>query len=278
MRIDAHAHLWNRSRTPQPWIDPETMPVLDRDFALAQLRAMQFNAGVVSSVLVQTANSAQETEDFLELAGDPAIAGVVGWVDFSSPLMPQLEKYDGDLAAAKLVGVRHLIHQDPDPDWMTQRQVSAGMRVLASCGLTFDLVVRADQLGSAVELVRTNPGTSFVLDHLGKPPLASGDLVRWRADLASMAALPNVVAKLSGLSTEADWEQWTTAELGDAVAHALDVFGPERLMFGTDWPVALLAGTDATWPRVLAVLLEGLGQGQQDEIFGGTAQRVYGLR
>ena len=277
MSIDAHAHLWTRSRTPQPWIDPAQMPALAKDFALAELVAMQAAAGVSSSVLVQTANSEQETRDFLALAADPAVAGVVGWVDFSAPLAPQLEKYDGAIASGALVGVRHLVHQDPDPQWMSRPSVAAGLKELAAAGLTFDLVLRPDQLAAAAGLVRSNPDTRFVLDHLGKPPLASGDVAAWRADLAEMAAQPNVAAKLSGLTTEADWEAWTTAELGDAVDHALEVFGPERLMFGTDWPVALLAGTDATWPRVLAVLLEGLGTDAQQAIFGGNARRVYKL-
>lgn len=278
MRIDAHAHLWTRSRTPQPWIDPESMSALDKDFALAELKAMQTAAGVTASVLVQTANSAQETRDFLELAADPAVAGVVGWMDFSTPLAPQLEEYDGAITSGALVGVRHPVHQEPDEGWMSNPEVAAGLQVLAEHGLSFDLVLRPDQLAAAVELVRNNPDTSFVLDHLGKPPIVSGQLDAWRADLAEMATLPNVVAKLSGLTTEADWEVWTTAELGDVVGHAMAVFGAERLMFGTDWPVALLAGTDATWPRVLAVLLEGMDEAKQEAIFGGTARRIYGLR
>lgn len=276
MRIDAHAHVWRRTRTPQPWIDPVGMAVLDRDFMLAELVDMQAAAGVDGSVLVQTANSVQETADLLAMAKHPAVAGVVGWVDVSLPVAPQLADYGAAIDAGELVGIRQLAHQDPDPQWLARADVSGGLDELAAHGLVFDLVLRPEQIPLATTVVRAHPGTAFVLDHAGKPPIAGGDLKDWRRDVAVLARLPNVTAKLSGLTTEADWRLWTAEQVGAAVGHALDVFGPRRLMFGTDWPVALLAGAEQTWPELLTSLCGDLDADSRTAIFGGTARRIYG--
>lgn len=275
MRIDAHAHVWRRSRTPQPWIDPVEMAVLDADFMLAELVDMQAAAGVDASVLVQTANSAQETADLLGMAKHPAVAGVVGWVDVSLPVAPQLADYGAAIGAGDLVGIRHLVHQDPDPGWLARADVSAGLEELAAHGLVFDLVLRPEQIPLATTVVRAHPGTAFVLDHAGKPPIVNGNLSDWRRDLAALAQLPNVTAKLSGLTTEADWKLWTAEQVGVAVGHALDLFGPRRLMFGTDWPVALLAGAEQSWPELLTSLCQDLDAEDRTAIFGGTTQEIY---
>ncbi|MHA7270705.1 amidohydrolase family protein [Arthrobacter sp. HLT1-20] len=275
MRIDAHAHVWRRSRTPQPWIDPVEKAVLDRDFMLAELVDMQAAAGVDASVLVQSANSAQETRDLLAMAKHPAVAGVVGWVDLLLPVAQQLQEYGPAIAAGELFGIRHLIHQDPDSLWMTRPELTAGLRELARHGLVFDLVLRPEQIPMATGLVKDQPQTQFVVDHLGKPPIASGDLEAWRRDIAALGSLPNVTAKLSGLTTEADWKMWTAEQVGAAVDHALEVFGPHRLMFGSDWPVALLAGQERTWPELLSQLCGHLDGDSQAAIFGGTAQEIY---
>ena len=271
--IDAHAHLWERARTPQPWIDPVSMSVIDRDFGVAELGAMQTSNGISGSVIVQSSNSEQETLDLLALAASPTVLGVVGWVDLEGDVSAAIERLRSAPGGDALVGIRHLAHRDADPRWLSRPAVRMGLAALASAGLPFDVVVLPGQLGDVADTAAAHPETVFVLNHLGKPPIASGDLTEWMHDLTRIAALPNTVAKLSGLVVEASWLDWVPGDLRPVMDHALQAFGPDRLMFGTDWPVVELAGGVGRWLDVLGSLSEP----ERTAIFAETATRTYEL-
>jgi L-fuconolactonase len=276
--LDAHAHLWTRARTPQPWIDPVSMAAIDRDFGVPELAEVQAGAGIDGAIVVQSSNSADETGDLLALVDGAAVRGVVGWVDLEGDVRRQVGALQVDALAGTprgLVGIRHLAHQDPDPAWLGRPAVGRGLDTLAALGLPFDLVVLPGQLPLAAEVARAHPGTRFVLDHLGKPPLASGDLTAWRADLAAFAPLDNVVAKLSGLAIEGDWVGWGAADLREPVEHALTVFGPSRLMFGSDWPLVRLTRGLGAWLEALRELTGSLSADEKSDVFAGTARRSY---
>ncbi|GAB2729080.1 amidohydrolase family protein [Kitasatospora kifunensis] len=277
--VDAHHHLWDLSVRDQEWlIGPELAP-LRRDFSLVDLTPEAAAAGVGASVLVQTVTVAAETPEFLALAArSPLVAGVVGWTDLTSPdiadVLAGLRELPGGQA---LVGIRHQVQGEPDPNWLLRPEVLRGLAALADADLTYDLLVLPHQLPAAIAAAQLLPQLTFVLDHLGKPPIASGELAPWADLLRALAALPNTVAKLSGLVTEAHWANWTTASLRPYAQVALEAFGPERLMFGSDWPVCLLAASYGTVLSTTRTLTCGLSPDEQAELFGGTARRTYRL-
>ncbi len=277
--IDAHHHVWDLSVRDQDWITGPELAPLRRDFTLADLEPRARAAGVTATVLVQTITEAQETPEFLALAADSdLVAGVVGWTDLTAPgITQELARLRELPGGEHLVGIRHQVQGEPDPEWLLRADVRRGLTAVAEAGLAYDLVVKPEQLPACVRAAAVLPGLTFVLDHLGKPPIADGAPEPWAGHVRALAALPNTVAKLSGLVTEADWAQWTVRDLRPYAEVALDAFGPERLMFGSDWPVCRLA---ASYEEVLDSAREvtsGLGADERREIFEGTARRVYGL-
>lgn len=274
--IDAHHHVWTAD---YPWLAsrPEFTPIR-RDYGVADLRANLKDAGVDRTVLVEAAwGHPSETVEFLHLAGAvDEIAGVVGHVDLlDRGLANTLARYTSHPRARYLVGVRDQVQNRPDPDFLARPEVIAALTAVAAVVPTFDLVVRVDQLPAAAAAAAAVPGLTFVLDHLGKPRVRDGaeGLRRWWEAVAPLAKQPNVTAKLSGLVTEADWQRWTPDDLRPFVQAALELFGPDRLMFGSDWPVCELA---ATYTRVKDAVAEVLG-GVDPDVFGGTAARTYQL-
>ncbi|MET7946443.1 amidohydrolase family protein [Micromonospora sp. NPDC005324] len=277
--VDAHHHLWVRARHPQPWIDPVTMAAIDADFEPADLAPAARAAGVTATVVVQSVASDTETVDLLRVADeDTLVRGVVGWVDLTAADVP--ERLDGLRAARggeRLVGIRHLVQSESDPAYLDRPDVRRGIAAVGAAGLVFDLLVRQHQLPMAARLTRDLPEVNFVLDHLGKPALGSSEMAEWSRGLRSLAASPNTTAKLSGLVTEVPLPHWTSGDLRPAVEDALDAFGPDRLMFGSDWPVCLLASSYQLWVDTLAELLEGQDGADRVSVWGGTARHVYGL-
>ena len=271
--IDAHAHLWQREHTPQPWIDPVSMAVIDRDFWIDDLRERQVRAGIDGAVVVQSSNTTAETLSLLAASDGTSIRGVVGWLDLEADVPAQLARLREAPGGERLVGIRHLAHQDPDPLWLARETLD--FAALAAAGLPFDIVIRPDQFAAAVAAVAAHPETTFVLDHLGKPPIASGELERWHADTRSLASFPNVVAKLSGLSTEAHWSRWTPDDLRPVVDTALDAFGPDRLLLGSDWPLVDLSGGLDRWLDAVGTLLDGLSASERDAVRGGNTITTY---
>ncbi|MEU7848573.1 amidohydrolase family protein [Micromonospora parva] len=277
--VDAHHHLWVRARHPQPWIDPMTMAAIDADFEPADLAPLARVAGVTATVVVQSIASVAETVDLLGIAAeDTLIRGVVGWVDLTADdVAERLDRLRSARGGERLVGIRHLVQSETDPAYLDRPDVRRGIAAVGAAGLVFDLLVRQHQLPMAVRLTHDLPEVSFVLDHLGKPALGRPEMAQWSRDLRSLAASPNTTAKLSGLVTEVPGSQWTPGDLRPAVEDALDAFGPDRLMFGSDWPVCLLASSYQRWVDTVAELLDGQDGADQASVWGATARRAYGL-
>jgi len=268
--VDAHHHFWDPTRRRYPWMGDE-LAAIRRPFGPEDLRPLLEDTGVDRTILVQTISSVDETREFLDTAAaNDFIAGVVGWVDLTSPSVAATL---ASIVSDGLVGIRHQVHDEPDARWLLRDDVQRGIGAVGEAGLVYDLLVRARELPAALETVRRNRGVSFVIDHAGKPQIARGSWDSgWEERLAHFSDEPNVACKLSGLVTEADWKSWTPEELEPYVRRVVGWFGPERCMFGSDWPVCLLA---ASYPQVMDALRQITGF--DGEIFGGTARRVYRL-
>jgi predicted TIM-barrel fold metal-dependent hydrolase len=277
--VDAHHHVWDLSVRDQDWITGAELAPLRRDFTLVDLAPEARAAGVAATVLVQTITVADETPEFLALAADSdPVAGVVGWTDLIAPdIADTLAELRAGPGGEYLVGIRHQVQGEPDPRWLVRPEVLRGLSAVAEAGLVYDLVVKPHQLAAAAEAAERLPGLTFVLDHLGKPPIASGELAPWAQQIRRLAALPNTVCKLSGMVTEADWSSWTIEALTPYADTVLDAFGPGRLMFGSDWPVCRLAATYAEVIAVAHALTTGLDPAERHDVFTGTAVRTYDL-
>ncbi|MET8076312.1 amidohydrolase family protein [Streptomyces sp. NPDC005303] len=275
--VDAHHHVWDLSVRDQDWI-AEDSP-LRRNFTVRDLAPEARAAGVDRTVLVQTVTVPEETPEFLALAaGHELIAGVVGWTDLTRPdVADELARLRQLPGGTYLKGIRHQVQGEPDPEWLLRPDVRRGLAAVADAGLVYDLVVLPHQLPACVKAAESLPQLTVVLDHLGKPPIASGTLEPWTTDVRALAGLPNTVCKLSGMVTEADLATWTTDDLRPYADTVLDAFGPDRLMFGSDWPVCTLGATYGEMMSVSKQLTAGLGASERADVFGGTATRTYGL-
>jgi L-fuconolactonase len=273
VRIDAHVHFWRYAASEYPWIESR-MAALQRDFMPGDAWREMPRAGVDACVAVQVRQTLEETRWLLTLADEyPFIAGVVGWVDLrSGDLDAQLDS----VKHPKLVGVRHIVQAEPD-DFLQDEYFRRGIARLGHHGLAYDILLYARQLPAAIDFAAACPDGRFVLDHLGKPDIRANGFDAWRRDLDRIAALPNVAAKLSGLVTEADWNRWTIEDLHRYVNAALDRFGPDRLMMGSDWPVCTLAGQYDEVLDVVRTAISGRPAEEQDAILGGTAKRFWRL-
>jgi L-fucono-1,5-lactonase len=277
--VDAHHHLWDLGVRDQDWITGAALAPLRRDFLLGDYQPLARQNGVGASVVVQTVTVPGETPELLALAEtSDLIAGVVGWADLTAPgLADRIAELTARPGGDKLVGLRHQVQSEPDPCWLTRADVRRGLAAVAAAGLAYDLVVTAGQLPAAAQAAAAVPDLLFVLDHLGKPAIASGRTQPWERDLRRLAALPNTACKLSGLVTEADWTRWQVADLRPYAETALDAFGPDRVMFGSDWPVCTLAASYAEVLQAARALTEGLSDAEREAIFAGTATRLYRL-
>lgn len=277
-RVDAHHHVWDLTMRDQPWT--ADLPPLRRSFDIEALRPSLTAHGIDATIVVQTVCVAEETPELLQLAAkDPAVAGVVGWVDLTAPdVDDRLAELRAHPDGGALVGVRHQVQSEPDDRWLCREDVRRGLSALGDVGLVFDLLVTRTQLPAAIETVRALPQVRFVLDHAGKPDIAGGAIEPWHTDITALAALPNVAVKLSGLTTEADREAWTVADLAPYVDTLVEAFAPSRMIFGSDWPVCLLAGSYDVTIAAADQLTRHLNAADRAEIFGGTAIRWYGIR
>lgn len=275
--VDAHHHFWDPSRTDYPWLTDE-LASIRRAFGPEDLRPLLRERDVHRTVLVQTISSLDESREFLALAAaHDFIAGVVAWVDLTGDVAAQIDELRRAPGGDKLVAIRHQVHDEPDARWLLRDDVQRGLREVGRAGLAFDLLVRTRELPAAAETVRLHPGTRFVVDHLGKPPIRDGGDERWDEGMQALAAQPNVYCKLSGLVTEADWHRWTPADLAPYVGRAREWFGDDRLLFGSDWPVCLLA---ASYSDVVDGYVAALGDVSQDarkRILARNANDFYGL-
>jgi L-fuconolactonase len=275
--IDAHQHFWNLGRVSYPWLKPEH-GVLNRTFTPEELEPQLLAAGISGTVLVQAANGFEDTRSMLEQAEKFSwIKAVVGWIPLTEPeiAIRALEVFG---AHPKFKGVRHLIHDEPDTDYLIRPEVLATLEILAEQGFTFDVVSVLPRHLELVPMIAVKiPKLKIVIDHLSKPAIKTRGWQPWADLLQAASQHENVYAKISGLNTAADWEKWNASHLEPYVNFALECFGAERLMFGSDYPVALLAGDYAKVWTETNVLLERLTRDQKAQILGGTATRFYGL-
>jgi L-fuconolactonase len=279
MRVDAHHHLWDTALRAYPRLRGPGTARLRGRFDTAMLDALARRAGITATVVVEAATDLRETRELLAAcAGSDLIRGVVGWVDLTDPgvgdVLAELAAGPGDLVA-----VRHPAEIEPDPCWLTRTGVLRGIAAAGAAGLACDLLVTPAQLPAALAAARALPEVRFVLDHLGKPSIPATDphVSPWAADTAALASLPNVSAKLSGLVTEADPAHRGPAGLAPYVHRALELFGPHRLLFGTDWPVCTLAAGHGAVVRTMEEVLADLSPAETDLVLGGSARHWYRL-
>lgn len=272
MQIDSHQHFWRVERGDYFWMSPDD-EVLYRDYGPVDLQPLLARHKIDRTILVQAAPTVAETEFMLEIAeAAPFVAGVVGWVEFTDPDAAQtMERL---VANPLIVGFRPMVQDIPDDDWLLRPDLAVAFRTLVEQRLVFDALVLPRHLSRALVVADRYPSLSVVIDHGAKPFIRDGLLDPWRADMAAIAARPNVVCKLSGLVTEARAE-WTRDDLRPYVDHLLQVFGPERLLWGSDWPVVNLAGGYDRWRGAALDLLAALSDAERTAILGGNAARIY---
>jgi L-fuconolactonase len=272
MRIDAHQHFWRYNAQEYGWIQPD-WPIW-KDFLPVDLEQLLKSCRLDGCIAVQARQSLDETRWLLELADSaPIIRAVVGWVDLRSDQVGhQLGEFASD---PKFVGVRHVVQDEPDNRFMLRADFKRGIAALKQFNLTYDVLVFPRQLPAAVELVGAFPEQPFVLDHLAKPPIAEGELSPWREQIEMLARLPNVMCKLSGMLTEAKWHAWREADFRPYLDVVFQAFGVDRLMFGSDWPVALLAGSYEQVYSLVSNYVSALNKTEQAKIFGDNANRFY---
>jgi L-fuconolactonase len=272
MRIDAHHHLWTLARGDYGWLTPKLAPIY-RDFAVTDLAPLLSAAEICGTILVQAAPTEAETMFLLDIAdGAELVRGVVGWTDFDAEdAAARIEALAG---RTHLVGLRPMVQDIADDDWLLKPGLTAGLAAMAEQNLIFDALVLPRHLPRLSRVVDLHVDLQFVLDHCAKPSLATGDIAAWKDDIAKLARRPNIVCKLSGLATEAA-PGWQVADMRPALDHVLANFGPERLLWGSDWPVVNLAGGYAKWLAAAETLLADLSDDERAGIFGRNAARIY---
>jgi L-fuconolactonase len=277
--VDSHQHFW---RTPTveeyPWITDE-LAAIRHAFGPEDLRPLLAETGVDHTVVVQTRSSLQETRDFLALAaGTDFIAGVVGWIDLTDPAAgATIEELRAGPGGQYLVGIRHQVHDEPEASWLLRDDVGRGLHAIQEANLAYDLLVRTRELPAACEVARRFPHLRLVVDHIAKPPIAAGEIDTWAEAMAPLSEFDNVGCKLSGMVTEANWSSWSAGDLMPYTERVLHWFGPDRLLFGSDWPVCMLAASYRQVVDTCREVLAGVPEEARQNIFGGNAIRFYQL-
>lgn len=275
LRIDAHHHLWQYSHDQYPWMSQD-MGTLRKDYLVDDLREVLQHSAMDGAVAVQARQTLAETEWLLDLADqNPFMQGVVGWVPLvDDNVRDHVEEFAD---RKKLVGVRHVLHDEADDFYMLRKDFNRGIGLLREFDLTYDILVQERHLPQTIKFVDRHPRQKFVLDHIAKPRIKDGLLSPWRENMFELAKRGNVYCKLSGMVTEADWKTWTEADLQPYCDVAVEAFGPERLMFGSDWPVVSVACAYQRWVDVVQRLVSSLSMNEQESIFGRSAKEAYHL-
>ena len=273
MRLDSHQHFWRYSPTEYTWMT-ERMATLKQDFLPEDLQPLLESIGFDGCLAVQALQNLEETRWLLELAErHPFIKGVVGWVDLRSEQLPaQLESFQEN---PKLAGVRHVVHDEPDDDFMLRPEFRRGISQLRDFDLTYDLLLFPKHLAVAAKLVEEFPQQRFVLDHIAKPRIAEGLISPWQEDLHQLAKFPNVFCKLSGMVTEARWKQWQPGEFRRYMDVVFEAFGPSRLMIGSDWPVCILSGQYEPAMKIVIDYVQKFPVEAQAAVLGKNCARFY---
>ncbi|MCW2643562.1 MAG: amidohydrolase [Dactylosporangium sp.] len=278
-RVDAHHHIWDLAGRDQTWLDGEPFAAIRRTFTVADLAPAARAAGVDATVLVQTVALAEETPELLWAAVEnDLVAAVTGWVDLTAPsVADDLVRLQSGIGGAYLRAIRHPVQNEPDPDWLCRADVRRGLRAVADADLGYELLVKPPQLPAVLRTVAELDEVEFVLDHCAKPYIADGVLEPWASQIRQLATHENITCKLSGLVTEADWAGWGPESLRPYVEVVVEAFGPQRLMFGSDWPVCLLASSYGRWMATVDELISQLSDDERAAITGATARRFYGI-
>ncbi|GAB3012203.1 amidohydrolase family protein [Niabella terrae] len=276
MKIDAHQHFWNYDPLRDQWID-DSMQRIRRDYLPGHLQPLLAQNGIDGCVVVQSDQA--ETETLFQLIHalrHDFIKGVVGWVDLqASDIEEKLAHYR---YYKKLKGFRHVLQGEKDRALMLRKRFKRGISLLHRYQFTYDLLIFPDQLGFARQLAAAYPDQPFVIDHIAKPPIRTGGIADWKRDIRAIAALPNVCCKISGMVTESDWQQWKYADFVPYLDVVVEAFGTRRILYGSDWPVCLLAASYKKMYGIVARYFSGFSSREQADFFGGNAVRFYQLR
>ncbi len=274
MVIDSHVHFWKYSKKDYPWID-KTMEILQKNFLPSDIELTLKRNNVDGCVAVQADSSELEARFLAELAvTHPVVKGVVGWTDLKAS---DIEKRLENFAAYPVIkGIRHIVQSEPD-DFLYDKDFRRGVSLLDAAGYTYDVLIYPRQLKAAADFTNAFPGQAFIVDHCAKPNIKNKEISGWKEGIYELAANPDVSCKLSGLLTETEWKEWSPADFYPYLDVVFDAFGPERLLFGSDWPVMLLSGMYVQWKSLLDKYMEQLLPEDKEKIFGLNAQRIYRL-
>jgi L-fuconolactonase len=280
MRIDSHHHIWDLSVRAQSWMKGDEVKPISRTILMDELEPELEKSNIDYTVIVQTVENPDETPEFLNLSlSHPKICAVVGWLDLESKdVIPQLEKYLSHPGGKNLVSIRDMAQDKADPNWLMRDDVIKNIHRIADAGLTFDILTRPPQLAAAVEMVKRSPNNTFVLDHISKPYIGKGEMQPWADQITEMASHENVSVKVSGLFTEANWDSWSNQSFKPYLDHILNTFTPSRMMFGSDWPVCLLAATYSQTVDLMEEFTKEFSKTEQESFWSGTVKRSYRLK
>jgi L-fuconolactonase len=280
MRIDSHHHVWDLSVREQGWMVGEALDPIKKNFSINDLRQAIAGCGIEKTVVVQTVTNYDETPELLELAeDDELVAGVVGFLKIDSgDAISHLDKYESMRGFKHLVGIRDIAHDYEDIGYLAKPEVVENVQELGRRGLVYDLLTKTPHMQAAIDLVKQSPGTQFVLDHISKPYMAKGEMQPWADKLRELASFENVVIKVSGLFTEADWKNWKAEDFWPYLEHVTNLFTPARMMFGSDWPVCLLAATYRQSIDLMEQFTKSFSDAERKDFWAGTANRTYNLK
>ena len=279
MRIDSHHHVWDLSVREQGWMVGEALNPIKKNFSINDLRQAITGCGIDKTVVVQTVTNYDETPELLELADtDDLVAGVVGFLKIDAEdAITHLDSYQPLRGFKYLVGIRDIAHDYEDVKYLSKPQVIKNVQELGKRGLVYDLLTKTPHMRAAIDLVKACPNTKFVLDHISKPYIAKGDMQPWADQITELASFENVVVKVSGLFTEADWKNWKKEDFWPYLEHITKSFTPNRMMFGSDWPVCLLAATYKQSIDLVEEFTSKFSESEKTAFWAGTANKAYGL-
>ena len=280
MRIDSHHHIWDLNVRPQTWMKGGELKPISRTILMNELEPELEISKIDYTVIVQTVPTIDETPEFLDLSlSHPKVCAVVGWLDLESgDIRPVLEKYLAHAGGKNLVSIRDMAQDKDDPNWLIRGDVVKNVHRIAEAGLTFDILTKPPQLAAAVKLVKQSPNNIFVLDHISKPYIAKGEMKPWADQISEIASYENVSVKVSGLFTEANWSNWSNESFKPYLDHILKSFTPDRMMFGSDWPVCLLAASYGQTIDLMEEFAKDFSKSEQESFWAGTAKRFYRLK
>ena len=279
MRIDSHHHIWDLSIRDQEWITGDAMQPIHRNFVISDLKDVIASSHIDRTVLVQTVTDYAETLELLAIAQSEQLVGaVVGWLKIDAPnAIEHLHKYLDLPGAEYLKGIRDIAQDHPDSNYLAKPETISNVRKLGELGITYDLLTKIPELPAAIKLVRACPDVQFIMDHISKPRIAKQEVEPWKTLMSELATFPNVLCKVSGLVTEANWNEWQVKDFKPYVDHVIEIFTPQRLMFGSDWPVANLGGTYAEIVELAEALTSGFSRSEGDYFWHKTAASAYGI-